>query len=350
MKTLNLSAMLLAISLLVGTASCSESELPEPSNDGQVTFNLQLQPKTTRGGSATFGLGMYATSLKCLVFDNENKFLTETSTILSHGQGSVNLNLVTGVNYKLLFWADSGSDFSPYTLSNSGEVSVNLDKVQANSEYNDAFYAVKEYKGGTSASENITLTRPFAQVNFGTDDADKTLVKEGYPDGVYTTVTTNLYTKMNLLNGEVLNKQEYTTKLATTASMSAESFPAVHKQEGKKYDYVNMLYAMVPKEGFTSDITLKAYNGATEGAQPIETINVPSAPMKQNWRTNIFGSLYTSDTNFNVIIDNHFIDQTNLDLNNEINVNTFSELQAAVKKANATPNTTILVNSDITIP
>lgn len=349
MKTFNLSAILMAISLLIGMSSCSENELYESGNSGAVTFNLQLQPQTTRSGGATFGLGIYATSLKCLVYDETGKYLTQTSTTLSDGQGSVNLNLVSGMSYKLLFWADSGTGYSPYTLNNSGEISVNLDKVQANSEYNDAFYAVKEFQAGTSTNENITLTRPFAQINFGTDDADMQLVAEAYPDGVYTTVTTNLYTRMNLLNGEVLDKQTYTTKLSTTASMTAESFPVAHKQAGKKYDYVNMLYAIVPAEGFTSDITLKTYKSSSEGADPTWTVNVPSAPIKQNWRTNIFGSLYTSDTNFNVIIDNHFINENDIDLG-KIVVSSYDELRAAVKKANATPNTTILVDNDITFP
>lgn len=349
MKTFKLSAMLAAATLFAGATSCSEAELSDSARDGQVTFNLQLQPKSTRAGGATFGLGTYATSLKCLVFDKTGKYLTQTSTTLADGQGSVKLNLANSGNYQILFWADAGTDLSPYTLSDNGEISVNLENIKSCSEYNDAFYAVTEYTGGSSDNENVTLTRPFAQINFGTDDTESPRVKETYPSGVYTTVTTDVYTKMNLLTNEVSDKKSYTTQIVPMASIATETFPVVHKTEGKKYDYVNMLYAIVPEEGATTDYTMKVYKSSEATAKLVWTLKVPSAPAKQNWRTNIFGSLNTSDTQFNVIIDNKFEDFTNIQNGKTITVNTdaIDEFQGAIDYANENPNTRILVNCDI---
>lgn len=54
MKTFNLSLMIAAAAFIAGTTSCSETELDTPNRDGQVTFNLSLQPKSTRAAGGTF--------------------------------------------------------------------------------------------------------------------------------------------------------------------------------------------------------------------------------------------------------------------------------------------------------
>lgn len=219
--------------------------------------------------------------------------------------------------------------------------------MQPCSELNDAFYAVREFTGGSTDVDTVTLTRPFAQLNLGTDDSATEGMTQTYPSGVYTTVTTSLYTKMNLFDKTVSDKQTYTGKINPVASMAAESFPVAHKQEGKQYDYAYMLYAIVPEEGFTSDVTMKTYNTPT-ATSPVWTLKAPNAPLKQNWRTNIFGSLYTSQTDFNVIIDNHFLGEENIDKAPIVVDNEF-DFNVAIDKANEVPNTHILVNGDIAL-
>lgn len=62
-----------------------------------------------------------------------------------------------------------------------------------------------------------------------------------------------------------------------------------------------MVYALVPDSRTTSTVTLHTYADA-EATKKIWTLPVSNTPLRQNYRTNIFGSLLTSNTDFSVTI------------------------------------------------
>ena len=85
---------------------------------------------------------------------------------------SVTLKLTSGKSYDVIFWADATTD-SPYTFNPaSQEVSVDYSKVNNNSDNCDAFFKKETITVSGNQNVDVKLTRPFAQVNIGTDDFD----------------------------------------------------------------------------------------------------------------------------------------------------------------------------------
>ena len=77
-----------------------------------------------------------------------------------------------GKTYSFLFWASVNKENSPYSFGVDGKtITVDYNDAKANDESRDAFLGVVKNKAvEASFEENVTLKRPFAQINFLTDD------------------------------------------------------------------------------------------------------------------------------------------------------------------------------------
>ena len=341
--------------LLIGLASCSQEEL-SINNDGTVTFSVSTPVVGTRAA----GDGNTASTLTCYAYDANGKYVDTFSGSMSGGKGSVTARLASGVSYKLVFWSDAAG--SPYAIdAEKGTMTVNYSGMTANSDVNDAFYTTLAFKGGDAKEQKLTLTRPLAQINFGSDDTTLPAVGKAYSAGIYTTVTTDIYTKLNLVTGEVSpepsDRVTYTTTIAPISGLKDETFPVTHPESTtdapRSYAYTNMLYALVPPSGTASDLTFKSYNAAN-ASTPIWTVKVPAAPLKQNFRTNVFGSLLTSATDFQVTIDPNISTLKDIDADKllVVNASTPEDLSKAWE-SKATEITVTLLNpieGGITIP
>lgn len=159
---------------------CAEADLLQPGNDGNVVVNVTLPHDFTRatdGTTLTFGDGSAINELKCYVYDSSYEQIAVVDGDLEGLTGKVTLPLVSGETYKLVFWADKATDAaagftSPYSISTKGVLSVDYSKVEPNNDDYDAFYFAQEFKANPNTkSVDITLNRPFAQINFGALDA-----------------------------------------------------------------------------------------------------------------------------------------------------------------------------------
>lgn len=184
---------------------------------------------------------------------------------ITRGDFSTTIPLPPG-DYKMVAWSDwahrssqksyffDSSDFAniaytePYNGNNelrdafnaeSKELSVDYSKMTAyNSADYDAFYALKEIATVTgSVNESVTLTRPLAQVNWGTDDLANQFVTDdnaygkddnGKAKNLVTTVTiSDVYSALDLLTGEV------------KGSAASVTFPALARPENEAFPPLN---------------------------------------------------------------------------------------------------------------
>ena len=203
------------------------------------------------------------------------------------------LQLTTGKEYKIVFWAANAN--APYTLDDNGVVTVDYTNIKANDESLDAFYRCYEYKAGDNVENPIKLYRPFAQLNVGTNDMEAA-AKTGFNKAAAQTVVkvSGIANKLNLLDGSVDGDAEVTYKL--NAIPEGETFPKAG------YDYLSMDYLLVGKEAKSNvDVNWQITDGAN-------TINrtFANVPVQGNYRTNIYGALLTSTTDFNVQIEPAF--------------------------------------------
>lgn len=319
--------------LLLGMAACS-NDIDEPAinTDGNVHFKVQL-PSYMRT-RAPFADGKTASTLTYAVYDKESGetvILSEDEVTFDPATltAQVDLRLVNGKNYDLVFWADSpGNDF--YTFDSTARtVTVNYDGVKSNAEDRDAFFASRSISVSGPVNETIELYRPFAQVNLGTDDMKTDAVTSAYKAGLGVALTTTAYNTLNLSTGEVSGTPVPVTFASAPASDCTDLFPYnPDPAQANPYTYISMDYILVPADSEVIDCDYTFYNGTVANPQ---TLNVSNVPVQRNYRTNIYGSLLTSPANLQIVIRPAFEEP---DYNVKVhNVATPDQLLAAISTA-----------------
>ena len=291
-----------AVMLTVMAASCSNEEFGDlTKGNGAVTFSATLADAPQTRALAD---GRSAVNLKCAVYDQKGSLVTTADATFENLKTEVNLQLLSGETYDIVFFAYRDAEVYPFDTA-TGKMTVNYDKMALNGQSddildNDCFYLLKEdYVAGSSTQENVTLRRPVAQVNFGTNDINTTVVDKAYNNGIRTQISVDAYKTMNLLTGATEGEAENIVMPVTLINdaLKAEAFPV----DGG-YSYLAMGYVLVPEDGSVSNITLGAFNG--DATTSTNAIAIPNAPLKRNHRTNIYGSLLTSSSNWQIEIDN----------------------------------------------
>ena len=271
-------------------------------------------------GTRAFADGLTAKHLQYAVYEAGQstplKVFGDETTVVGEAEmdnlkQTVSLKLTTGKTYDVIFWADATTD-SPYTFNPaSQEVSVDYSKVNNNSDNCDAFFKKETITVSGNQSVDVKLTRPFAQVNIGTDDFDA--AKASGLEVTQTEVVAKAFATLNLATGEVSDEADRTFTMKAIPTASDGEFPVAGG-----YKYLSMDYLLVGADKATVDV---AFNYG--GPQSRTFTNVP---VQRNYRTNIYGSLLTNTTDFNVVIEPAFSGEFAHEV---VSISTFAALKAA---------------------
>lgn len=243
----------------------------------------------------------------------------------------VSLDFVPTVEYNVVFFACNSNVTTTLTAENpelttggtaygynptTADFKVDYTATIANlkNEAYDAFYTSKTLSSSTTDT-NITLTRPFAQINIGTDDLDKPAVKDLGYNNIRTNLSiqkTNLASGMSFLNGTYTPAQNGFTKymgsLSTVATLK-DKYPV------NGYKYLNMMYLLVDPSTSTGGQALLdlqfqviVLNGNEVGSQAVvaNTISQPALGARPNFQTNLYGPLLTKEKDFTVSLQPAF--------------------------------------------
>ena len=298
MKRYLLSTFTIAAAVLLVTSCNDEMDNGLKTGDeGTVTFTAQLPSEM---GTRAFADGLTAKHLQYAVYEAGQstplKVFGDETTVVGEAEmvnlkKSVTLKLTSGKSYDVIFWADATTD-SPYTFNPaSQEVSVDYSKVNNNSDNCDAFFKKETITVSGNQSVDVKLTRPFAQVNIGTDDFDA--AKASGLEVTQTEVVAKAFATLNLATGKVSDEADRTFTMKAIPTASDGEFPVAGG-----YKYLSMDYLLVGADKATVDV---AFNYG--GPQSRTFTNVP---VQRNYRTNIYGSLLTNTTDFNVVIEPAF--------------------------------------------
>ena len=318
MKRYLLSTFTIAAAALLVTSCNDEMDNGLKTGDeGTVTFTAQLPSEM---GTRAFADGLTAKHLQYAVYEAGQStplpvFGDETTVVgeaeMVNLKKSVTLKLTSGKSYDVIFWADATTD-SPYTFNPaSQEVSVDYSKVNNNSDNCDAFFKKETITVSGNQSVDVKLTRPFAQVNIGTDDFDA--AKASGLEVTQTEVVAKAFATLNLATGEVADEADRTFTMKAIPTASDGEFPVAGG-----YKYLSMDYLLVGADKATVDV---AFNYG--GPQNRTFTNVP---VQRNYRTNIYGSLLTNTTDFNVVIEPAFSGEFAHEV---VSISTFAALKAA---------------------
>ncbi len=301
-KTLLYIASMLVM-VLMTTACTSEDELIANGDELNVTFTAVLDQYID---SRAISDGSMVDKLIFIAYDengNEIAGLRQENVPVSGGHATVNTRVVKGHRYTFAFWAQN-SNCTAYKFG-ADYKSLNVDyNGHANDESRDAFYAVNTDFAVDPVTEpferNVTLHRPFAQLNFGTTTEDLETANAYAPaTGSRIVITNGVFSSLNLLNGVASNP--------VRVELTAGAFPSEKLTvEGEQYEYLSMNYLLVNND--RSDIT-----GITmttimnrEGNDASYPLELETLPVQRNFRTNIVGRLITKAVDFKLVIDASF--------------------------------------------
>ena len=325
-KTLSAS-VLMALAL----TACQKEEFGGNEAEGIYTFevsadNIATKAAIDRDGNGTavnrFIMEVYLakTTGELVLLDRQVK----APTAASPKSTSFNLTLIKDQEYKVLFWADKGTDAMEdlyyKTTDNLQNVSfLNAARI-GNNDALDAFSKMEvitreESKAGFSKS--VKLTRPFGQVNFITTDIPAINALTGGSAFLPTDVKVSYVTctGFNVLTqtGTGSEAIEYTAPVYS--AMDPATNPAKYTLS---MDY--MLTATSDRET-RNLVKLTALANGYE----LTTVEVANYPVQRNYRTNIIGKILTGDVTFNITIDpiydgeyNNYLASSNEDITNAI--------------------------------
>lgn len=269
----------------------------------KVSVNLGFPAIQTRAYSD----GTTATQLQYAVYEVKDNVLTKLDiyTVTDeeiHISKKIDFQLVTGRTYTFVFWA--ASENAPYTVKfdeTGATMTADYSSAKANDENLDAFFASVQGKTITGDVEmSVELTRPFAQINVGTNDFDIAEEMKAAPNRS-AIVIKNAYTTLDLVSGKVGDAKKVTFDFGVIpdASYNGEDAPA-QTFPVPGYDYLAMAYMLADADEEVVEVQFQYVKDQLADTRVSRTVG--SVPVKRNHRTNMYGQVLTSTASLNITI------------------------------------------------
>lgn len=302
---------ILAAAAALFTVACHQETATRFEEGGlaDVSFQVSLPGLQTKA----FGDGTTADSLVVMVYKvngGNYEYLPEVKPIPEDPEfdnltATVNLKLVRGLSYRILFWAQNSYPGLYEIDPEQGTVAMVLPEggIPANDEEYDAFFVNWEGSvGNEPIQEAVELRRPFAQVNVIAPKADaEAAIANGItPGGSSMKVTAP--TKLNLISGEVSEEKEI-----EFYEMPIDEPVNIPGYEPAEYDYIAMNYIFADAEtALLNQLEFAVYeDGGNMIGDPFQLTNVPVC---RNYRTVLIGNVFSVDATFEVTIISEFGD------------------------------------------
>lgn len=321
---MNKKLFYLAPAALLALASCSQEEMSNGNlnADGLTHFTVKLPKSMT---TRDFGNGLTAEKLMIAVYDATSGTLVLEDEADFAGQISteVGLNLVTNKQYNVAFFAASevalegdGDEVAAVYDWDPSNGTMTVDYTAMNSanliadDY-DCFFKYETEIIGGSLNNSVTLTRPVAQICWGTselqnDDINNTVITNEFGDEfgyMLTNFTATLPNVLNIQSGDIDGTQTFNVNLEDFKAPFSLGYPVAG------YNYVATQFVLAPvSQSGTYNLVLNIDNaGHPSGSSTLSeniVLDVPGAPLQANYQTLIYGALLTDNTTFTVTKQN----------------------------------------------
>jgi hypothetical protein len=318
-----ITASLLLSGLMVGFTACSGDDdlTGAATTDGQgdectITFHC-LAPAdatvTSTDATRSYSDGQTA---KWLFYALYSRDADGTLTLLNHDRldafnsnarpsQDVDLNVLVGKSYTVVFYATTFSN-QPYKVTaanGSCQLTADYTNAKCNDETRDFFYKRFDFTASRQRlQETVVLTRPLAQINYGThyDEWNRATLMGALPTQTAITIN-NAYSTLDMLTGEVSGDVSATFSL-NDIPLESEVFPLA--DGGSNYRYVAMAYVLAHPDKKTFTSTLSANTFTASG----DEWTLDNVPLQRNHRTNIYGNLLSGTQKLTVALDPGYID------------------------------------------
>lgn len=295
-KILGISAV--AFSMLSLCSCSSEIDGPDSPSDNSVRITLSMPSEVL---TRTFASGARVNQLTYAIYEKEEGKLIKSETVdaqFTNGSFTLETELVNGFEYDIVFWADRKSE-TPYYSFDSETKTIEMKDAAfvSNSDDIDAFFGkttTDKITHGYNAT--VALTRPFAQINLGASDLTNTsfIHKFGENAGILPELEVKAYKKFNIFDGTVAGEKEDVTYAKPATAINTKNEPYPNNSDVNKY--VGMHYMFADNTGDVVNPTYHFYT-ADNSSTEFHKLTVPNVPVRQNYQTNIYGKIFTSDAN-----------------------------------------------------
>ena len=325
MKKILLSAA--AIASMLFAASC-QKEISSSVQDGDVvTATITVQAPDALV-TKSVGDGKSADNLVFAVYDETGEELPALRlgdwansigdptpvTFNEDLTATVTVQLARGKEYSFVCWAQN-AEATCYNFSDMKNIRISYETYNAsNNDLRDAFYAKVDTKGKVTQnfSQEITLHRPFGQINVGTTDFAAAKNAGLEITDLYSSMTVkNAATVLETFTGKAKSPEAVTFDWGHSPAEAlvinkalVQNNPQVEIADS--YGWLAMNYILVADgtdNGASSALAEVAFS-VREGENTVLTsYEVPNVPVQRNFRTNIVGGLLTAEGEISIIID-----------------------------------------------
>lgn len=335
-----LLSLISAAVMLFSMAACQQEieQVGTPAGETvEMTINVSVPDalKTKAMGDAST-----LTKVNYEIWDSEWTDIVEKNVIEldENLKGTLTLNMIRFKTYNVLFWAQG--DAAKHTWTDLREINIDYTPNIENDAFAGRVLGI-DATNDTNLDKEVVLNRPFAQLNFATDDLG---AGKGVNMGDLTfksakVTVPGLAKKYNNADGVASG----TASDVTFESTAVMAEPFVMNEVS--YDYLLVFYPLVG-EGEKTTVNLAAEFAATCGEEEV-TVSwtgkgaMNNVPVQANYRTNFFGSIYTAFGDIDVSVDDDFTGVVEPDLN--IDSKMIAELLA-----DATAAGTYLIEGNVT--
>lgn len=330
----NLFLAMFAAAGMLSVTSCTHEEIDAVNDSGmpQISFSIGVENTV---GTRAISDGTGATKLIYAVYDADGALISTINGANNNGQfvtnnafnanleANVSIILAKGQTYSVVFWAQN-PNCTAYNTQDLTAVTVDYNGIN-NDESRDAFFASVTFTVDGNKEIDVTLLRPFAQINVGvTSDDWDAAVNSGVDIASSSVVIANAANTINLLTGAVSGEEEVTYTLNTIPNETLYVETNLETDGMESYKWLSMSYILVSDATATdsdNDGTLGDERASLESLQftfnPVSgnaitfTDGLDNVPVQRNWRTNILGNILTGSIRFNVTIDPSYVDDIN---------------------------------------
>ena len=314
--------LILFVSALAGLflASCQRENLEPVAENGQVTFTVEA-PAALQTRAIADGLNVNELVYEVWLTEDLGDLTQKAHKLYQArkdmevvdgvNKATLTLDLVNDQKFTVLFWAQVEGT-GVYNTTELNAVTYNstaANTYAANDESLAAFYAVayvndcQHVKKDLSATgSEVTLRRPFAQLNLGTLNTSTEYTVDLVSSKVK---VTNANTVFNVATSKASEPQVMEFRMNGVPTNPA-TLTVNTTTNTTHYEYAGMNYLFAGDNATVEYDIVTKLNGGMEGKV---NNTVYSVPLKENYRTNIIGNLLTSKVDYEIVVDAEFISE-----------------------------------------
>ena len=306
----------IAIIGITAVVSCSKQTIVESPLAGQsVTVDFVLRAEGDDGSTTrAISDGTSVDKLYYAILSESGEVIIPKATkhsasAISSADGlKMTISLPSGRGYRAVFWAQN-SQTDAYTVTDDMVVTVDYAS-ECNDERRDAFYGVSELFATSDGAVEVTLRRPFAQLNAGAYPFDWEYINGFHNFNVTKSCVRvrDVAHTINLTTGELSDRGSASFK---PGALPTQMLSADVDKDGvaEQYTYVTMAYLLADATATTHTAEFFFLNDKNEAVM-FENQTANNVTLQRNCRTDYVGQVLTTYGEINI---RDYVDEPNTD-------------------------------------